>query len=181
MPKSERYKMIFKPSAFLAAIIMSLTLHGCAAATSPTAAAKAPRAECLAGKSLETAPSGLDQVTLCIRSGKKQHRFAVEMAQTLEQQAQGLMFRTELADDKGMLFPFEQNRIASFWMKNTLIPLDIIFVGADGRIVNIAQNTTPYSRDPVQSTAPVAAVLELRGGLTKQLGIKAGDRVRWTQ
>lgn len=172
--------MIFKPSAILAAAIASVTLLGCAVATSPSSA-KAARAECLAGKPLEAAPSGLDQVILCIRSGKKKHRFAVEMARTGQQQAQGLMFRTELADDKGMLFPFEQDRIASFWMKNTLIPLDIIFIGGDGRIVNIAQKTTPYSLDPVQSAAPVAAVLELRGGITAQLGIKAGDRVRWTQ
>ncbi len=78
-----------------------------------------------------------------------------------------------------MLFPFDEPRIASFWMKNTLIPLDIIFVAPDGKILNIAQQTTPYSLEPVLSIAPVGAVLELRGGLTAQLGIKAGDTVYW--
>jgi uncharacterized membrane protein (UPF0127 family) len=93
---------------------------------------------------------------------------------------QGLMFRTELADDKGMLFPFDDVRPASFWMKNTVIPLDIIFVRKDGTIANIAVNTVPYSTDPVPSDGPVAAVLELRGGLTLELGINAGDRVYWS-
>lgn len=90
------------------------------------------------------------------------------------------MFRTELADDKGMIFPFADARMAGFWMKNTVIPLDIIFIRADGKIENIAANTTPYSTDPVELTAPVAAVLELRGGLTAELGIKPGDSVHWT-
>jgi uncharacterized membrane protein (UPF0127 family) len=94
---------------------------------------------------------------------------------------QGLMFRTELADNRGMLFPFDDVRPASFWMKNTVIPLDIIFVREDGTIANIAVNTVPYSMDPVTSDGPVAAVLELRGGLTRELGINAGDRVRWAR
>ena len=91
-----------------------------------------------------------------------------------------MMFRTELADDRGMIFPFGEQRMASFWMKNTVIPLDIIFIGDDSRIVNIAANAVPYSTDPVESTAPVVAVLELRGGLASERGIKAGDRVNWT-
>jgi uncharacterized membrane protein (UPF0127 family) len=89
------------------------------------------------------------------------------------------MFRTELADNAGMVFPFPEPRVASFWMKNTVIPLDIIFVRADGTIESIAANTVPYSTTPVVAGEPVIAVLELRGGLAAELGIVAGDKVQW--
>ena len=135
---------------------------------------------CTAGKTLAVSDAGLEQTSLCVKSGNRTHSFTVEIARTSQQQAKGLMFRTELPDDRGMVFPFVQERMASFWMKNTVIPLDIIFIRKDGKIENIAANTIPYSTDPVESTAPVSAVLELRGGLTAQLGIKPGDSVRWT-
>lgn len=108
-----------------------------------------------------------------------EHRFTVEVARTPEEQAQGLMNRSTLAPNAGMIFPMEPPRPASFWMKNTLIPLDMIFVRADGTISSIAENTIPLSLDPVLSTEPVAAVLELAGGRSAELGIKAGDRVNW--
>ena len=76
-----------------------------------------------------------------------------------------------------MLFDFHDPRPVAFWMKNTLIPLDMIFIAADGRIINIAQNTRPYSLDPVPSAAPALAVLEIGGGLSAELGIEPGDRV----
>ncbi len=134
---------------------------------------------CQPGEAQGTSEAGLVQIELCIVSNGQTRTFTVEVAETSPQQARGLMFRTELADDRGMLFPFRKPRMASFWMKNTVIPLDIIFVRADGSIENIAENTIPYSTDPVESTAPVAAVLELRGGLTSELGIAAGDKVSW--
>jgi uncharacterized protein len=136
-------------------------------------------AGCTPGEAREASPAGLEQVVLCIESGGKTRSFIVEIAATSPQQAKGMMFRTELADNRGMIFPFAQTRMASFWMKNTVIPLDIIFILPDGRIENIAENTIPYSTDPVASTAPVAAVLEVRGGLTGELGIAPGDKVRW--
>jgi uncharacterized protein len=160
------------------ASLMALAVTACAGAAS-SGSSKATANGCDAGKSLAASEAGLDQVMLCIRSGQKTRGFTVEMARTGQEQAQGLMFRTVLADDRGMLFPFVDQREASFWMKNTLIPLDIVFVAGDGRIVNIAANTTPYSLEPVTSVGSVAAVLELRGGLTAQLGIKAGDKVTW--
>jgi uncharacterized protein len=150
-----------------------LLLSGCTAANSGAMAG------CTPGASRATSEAGLDQVSLCIRSKGKVHSFTVEVAATSPQQAKGLMFRTELADDRGMVFPFGETRMASFWMKNTPIPLDIIFIRADGKIENIAENTIPYSTDTVESTAPVAAVLELRGGLTGERGIAPGDVVRW--
>ena len=91
----------------------------------------------------------------------------------------GLMYRNKLAPDRGMIFPFDPPREASFWMRNTLIPLDMIFVRADGSIANIAANTVPYSEEPVPSDGPVAAVLEIAGGRSAELGIKPGDKVEW--
>lgn len=134
---------------------------------------------CSAGASQGVSQAGLEQITLCIKSGKKTRSFTVENAKTTMQQAQGLMFRTTLADNAGMIFPFSQPHPASFWMKNTVIPLDIIFIRANGTIESIVENTIPYSTDPVGSGEPVAAVLELRGGLTGEIGITAGDKVSW--
>ena len=91
----------------------------------------------------------------------------------------GLMYRDKLAPDRGMIFPFDPPRDASFWMRNTLIPLDMIFVRADGSIANIAANTVPYSEVPMTSEGPVAAVLEIAGGRAAELGIKPGDKVEW--
>lgn len=91
----------------------------------------------------------------------------------------GLMFRTALAPDRGMIFPMDPPRDASFWMRNTLIPLDMIFVRADGSIANIAANTVPYSEEPMRSDGPVAAVLEIAGGRCAELGIQPGDKVKW--
>lgn len=134
---------------------------------------------CSAGSNTGKSAAGLAQTTLCITSGKKTHAFTVEIAGTSMEQAKGLMFRTELADNAGMLFPFPQPKVASFWMKNTVIPLDIIFVRTNGTIESIAENTIPYSTAPVAAGEPVGAVLELRGGLTAELGIAAGDKVVW--
>jgi uncharacterized protein len=160
------------------ALMMALAVTACAGAASSSSSKATPNG-CDAGKSMATSEAGLDQILLCIRSGQKSRSFTVEMARTGQQQSQGLMFRTALADDRGMLFPFPDERMASFWMRNTLIPLDIVFIAGDGRIVNIVANATPYSLDHRESLAPVGAVLELRGGLTAQLGIKAGDKVTW--
>jgi uncharacterized protein len=103
--------------------------------------------------------------------------FGVEMAVTPEEQAKGLMFRRELAEKQGMLFDFHREQPTSFWMKNTYIPLDMIFIRADGRILRIAENTVPLSEALVPSGGPVRAVLEVIAGTAKKLGIAPGDRV----
>ena len=118
---------------------------------------------------------------LVIRTAKEKHAFSVEVARTPEQQAQGLMFRKTLSADGGMLFPMDPPRTASFWMKNTLIPLDMLFIRTDGTIAFIGANAVPYSREPVSAGVPVAAVLELRGGRAAELGISEGDVVQWGQ
>jgi uncharacterized protein len=105
------------------------------------------------------------------------HTFAVEMAVTPEDQARGLMFRRELPEGQGMLFDFQREQPASFWMKNTYVSLDMIFIRADGRILRIAENTVPLSEALVPSGGPVRAVLEVVAGTARKLGIAPGDRV----
>lgn len=119
---------------------------------------------------LETAP-------LSIKSGDETHAFTVEMATTPEEIQQGLMFRQELAPDAGMLFDFGMTRQASMWMKNTLIPLDMLFILEDGRVIAIARNAQPGSLRSIGPGVPVRAVLEIPGGRAKELGIEPGDTV----
>jgi len=146
-----------------------MALAAACAACSPQAAAPA----------IERSAAGLEQVPLTIRSGGNVHRFVVEVARSPEEQAQGLMFRDSLAPDRGMIFPYETPQPIAFWMKNTLIPLDMVFIGPDRRISGIAENTVPLSLDPVPSPGPVSAVLEIAGGRSAQLGLKPGDQVEW--
>lgn len=116
---------------------------------------------------------------LTIRSASATHRFTVEVAHTPEQQATGLMNRQSVAPDRGMIFPYDPPQDVGFWMKNTLVPLDMIFIRADGTIARIEANTVPLSLELVAAGEPVAAVLELAGGRAAELGIRAGDRVEW--
>ena len=118
-------------------------------------------------------------VPLSIRTAQGERKFKIEVAQTAEEQARGLMFRESLPADGGMIFPMIPPRHASFWMKNTLIPLDMIFIRSDGTIARIEPETIPHSLVPVQSGEPVAAVLEIDGGLSAKLGIAEGDQVIW--
>jgi uncharacterized membrane protein (UPF0127 family) len=104
------------------------------------------------------------------------HAFNVEVVANDEERQKGLMFRKELPDGNGMLFDFKVEAPVSFW-KNTLIPLDMIFIRGDGRIASIAENTTPMSERLVPSNGPVRGVLEVIAGTAHKLGIKPGDRV----
>jgi len=106
------------------------------------------------------------------------HEFRVYLARTPQQQARGLMFVAELPADHGMLFDYPRPQRVSMWMKNTLIPLDMLFIRADGSIANIAQRTVPGSLAVINSEDKVRAVLELNGGTAARLGIRPGDRVR---
>lgn len=116
--------------------------------------------------------------TVVVRTADgREHNFQSEMALTPTQQADGMMFRTEMAPDEGMLFVFPEPRRASFWMRNTLIPLDMIFVRQNGRIANIVANATPQTDTSRRSTGRVRAVFEIPGGRAAELGIKAGDLV----
>lgn len=126
----------------------------------------------------ELSPAGLplDEVAVTTVAGET-FRFTVELALTPAHQQRGLMFREEMADDAGMLFLFDPVRPVSFWMRNTLIPLDMLFIAPDGTILNIEAEAEPETETRRPSAGPVRGVLEINGGLAAALGIAAGDRV----
>lgn len=117
----------------------------------------------------------VEPLTLVSQSGR--HVFQVEVMRNDAQRAQGLMFRRNMAADHGMLFDFEREAPVAMWMKNTYLPLDMIFIDRRGRIVNIAENTEPLSERTIPSARPVLAVLELNAGTARRLRLKAGDQV----
>jgi uncharacterized membrane protein (UPF0127 family) len=118
------------------------------------------------------------QEPLVIETAAGEQRFIVEVARSRAEQERGLMFRDSLAPDRGMLFDWGGMTAAAMWMKNTLIPLDMLFMDADGMILDIFASTVPGSLDVITAGVPVRAVLELPGGTAKRLGLKPGDRVR---
>ena len=123
--------------------------------------------------------SGLEVVPLTIASAKARHAFRVEVARSDAEWSKGLMFRTAMGANEGMIFVDRATQPASFWMKNTVIPLDLVFIGADRRIESIAANAVPYSLRPIPSKGAVVAILELNGGRAAQLGLAPGDKVSW--
>jgi uncharacterized membrane protein (UPF0127 family) len=118
-----------------------------------------------------------DLNTLEIVSKTGVHVFAVELAVSEEQRGRGLMFRRSLPEGQGMLFKFEPDQVITMWMHNTYIPLDMIFIRSDGRILRIAENTTPESDNIISSGGPARGVLEVIAGTARKLGLAAGDTV----
>jgi uncharacterized protein len=146
------------------------------------AACKGPAAEPVATASSDVAvhpESGLRIISVTITHAGKPHVFKAELAQSPQDQAKGLMFRTALGPDEAMLFPFDPPKAASFWMRNTVIPLDLVFVAPDGRVTNIAAQTKPYDESKLKSVGVVKAVLEIPGGRAKELELAAGDVAAW--
>ena len=157
----------------------SVVLAGLLAACSPVDATQDAPAPPLDQSAPSVHPgSGLDITEVTVVSGEKRIPFKTELALSQQEQARGLMFRETLADDEAMLFPNDPPQMRSFWMKNTPISLDIIFIGVDRRINNI-ETAVPYSLESVASVGEVIGVFEIRGGLAQELGIKPGDRVEW--
>ncbi len=132
----------------------------------------------LAGISPVFAESAL-QLPLTIQTQHGEKSFVVEIADTPEEKKQGLMYRTELPEDGGMIFIYEPPSPAYMWMRNTRIPLDMLFVSADGRIVHIEHSAAPYSEQPRGVASPVSAVIELSGGSCQRHGIVVGDRIMY--
>jgi uncharacterized protein len=154
--------------SIVAGCALLLTLSGCNDASgSGDAGAAAPAA------------SALEVIPLTVVQGTETHSFTVEVARTPDEQARGLMGRTELAADRGMLFPYNPPQTASFWMRNTLIPLDIIFIRSDGSIDRLAENAIPQDETPVASGSIIAAVLELPGGTAERLNLDESATVSW--
>lgn len=154
-----RQRRIRSPLVAVLLLAGSLLITGAREATAQGALPAFPRAE------------------LEVRAAGGTFRFAVEVAATPLHRERGLMFRTELAPDAGMFFIHEAEREVAMWMKNTLIPLDMLFLAADGTILRIEESTEPLSLRTISSGAPVKGVLELPGGTVRRLGIVPGDRV----
>jgi uncharacterized membrane protein (UPF0127 family) len=149
------------------------------AACSPQTGKAAPSGSSATSTAARHPVSGLQVVPLSVIHDGARHDFRVEVAQSEAEQEKGLMFRTAMAADEGMIFPRSPAGPAAFWMKNTVIPLDIIFIGPDRRIINIEANAAPYSLTPRLSQGSAGAVLELNGGRAAELGIGPGDSVEW--
>ncbi|MDB5649660.1 MAG: uncharacterized protein JWL62_1180 [Hyphomicrobiales bacterium] len=125
------------------------------------------------------APTESTLEPLDIVSANGTHRLFVEVMRDDAQRARGLMFRRFLPADRGMLFDFKREEPVSMWMKNTYLPLDMLFIDHTGKVISIAENTEPMSERIIPSGGPVLAVLEVNAGTAERLGIKAGDRLRY--
>jgi len=136
------------------------------------ALAVAPARAQTPGLRFETSPLTIET------AGGQRHRFTVELADSDEKRALGLMYRDRMAADAGMLFDFRNDQLVAMWMRNTRLPLDMLFIARDGRIVNIRERAVPFSEESIYSDGPVRAVLELNGGTASRLGLRPGDRVR---
>ena len=155
-------------TAVLAAMMFgAMTAGACHAGTPPTAAAPAP---------VRIAVTPVTEA-LSIDTANGPAAFKVEIADDEAEREQGLMYRTTLAPDAGMLFEWDRAEPRAFWMKNTYIPLDIIYIGANGRIISVAAMTEPFSETPIPSQGAARAVLEIAGGRAAELGIGIGDQV----
>lgn len=160
------------------ALVGAAMLAACSPSETGRALAQAPESETANAASARHPVSGLEIIEVAVVRGDKRIAFKTELANTSEAQARGLMFRTELADDEAMLFPSPTPQARSFWMKNTPLALDIVFIGVDGRISNIEEGV-PYTTESVRSVGLASAVLEVRRGLMDELGIVPGDRVEY--
>jgi uncharacterized protein len=128
----------------------------------------------MTGTSMSQATMRTEQLTLVTATGE--HKFTIEIAESGADKARGLMFRRTMADDAGMLFPYEPPQEATMWMKNTYLSLDMVFIRADGVVHRIEAGTEPFSEAVITSGGDVAAVLELKAGISQKIGLKPGDR-----
>jgi hypothetical protein len=157
--------MIWTHAARAVGVALILMFAGCAQPQSP--ADQQPG---------HLGPLPMEDISIETQHGVQ--RFHVEIADNDAEREQGLMYRRSMPADHGMLFTFPEPSPQSFWMHNTFLSLDIIFIGPDGRILNIADHATPFSDDNLPSAGPVLGVLELNAGTAQRLGILPGDRVR---
>ncbi len=166
------------------AVAIAVALAGCSPTVAPAgtaldqADAAVPAEQPQTGLANEQPQTGLAKVPLTIASATGAHHFTVDVAATPDQQERGLMFVRSLAGNRGMIFPYDPPQPVAFWMHNTLIPLDIIFIRADGTIARIT-NARALDDTPLPSGEPIAAVLEIAGGRAAELGIAPGDTVTW--
>lgn len=173
-------RMTYGPRAALAG---ALALFAAACAAEPAPAAKqasqtpvaAPKPVSQGAAPDAPVPAGFEALEVITPTGRT--RFFVEIADDEPERQLGLMYRKVMAPDRGMLFDFHTPREVAFWMKNTLIPLDIVYIQADGTVLSIARNTTPLSEAAIPSGGPILGVLELAGGRAAEIGLLPGDKV----
>lgn len=120
-----------------------------------------------------------ETVPLTVKAGGSTYQFEVEVADDSAERSQGLMYREQLAQNAGMLFLYPDERPRGFWMKNTPLPLDIIFIDAGGKVVHVAADAKPFDESLIESGVPAQSVLEINGGLSAQLGIAPGAQITW--
>ncbi len=156
-----------------AAIVLALHILG-----APTECMRGARSAIVGAAHAQGAFFSERAIVSVVVNGGAIHPFQVEIAKTAEERARGLMFREQLNSDAGMLFDFQHERPVFFWMKNTFLPLDIIFARADGTIVRIAANATPFSEEMIPSGEPVRFVLEVVAGTASRLDIRPGHQLR---
>ena len=158
-------------------IAIPIVLGACLAAAPVLPPLAMPAARAQPGVDAPQPELPKEKLTIMTRSGQS-HEFNVEMAVTPEQQTVGLMFRPTVPADGGMLFDWGTPRDSAMWMRNTVSPLDMVFINADGTIRRVAENTVPYSLATIDSRGPVRGTLELAAGTARRLGIHAGDTVK---
>jgi uncharacterized membrane protein (UPF0127 family) len=151
--------------AFVAGLALAPVCAADLGVSSPALAQAQPQAE-----------TAVEPLTITTASGP--HVFSTEVMRTDEQRARGLMFRRYMPADRGMLFDFKEEQPVMMWMKNTYLPLDMVFIDRTGRVVNVAENTEPLSERIIPSGAPTFAVLELNAGTARRIGLKVGDRLK---
>ena len=168
-----------KPAAAFALALLAAVAAACSLQASESGAREAaarPEAQARATHPV----SGLEVVPVTIFTAQGTRVIRAELAVSPEEQARGLMFRTQMGPDEGMLFPYEHApRVLSFWMRNTVLPLDLVFIAPDRRVLNVGANAVPYSEERIVSDGIAGAVLELNAGRAAELGIAPGDRVEW--
>lgn len=158
----------------LCSAVTALVLALCVPACAAEPAADYPPPEQAPGS-----PPPLDWAhsTLQVVTSTGNHPFNVEIADTEDKRERGLMYRTQMAADAGMLFIYPYERAVAFWMKNTVLPLDMVFIRADGTVFDVALGAVPYSLQPIPSGGPVLAILEVNAGVANQIGLRRGDKI----
>jgi uncharacterized membrane protein (UPF0127 family) len=168
MAQASRHTLAPRPATRVLALLALLTLP----CLQPLRAQSA-------GVPLDLASYPRTELTVTPPPPAKAHTFRVWVADTPQRSEQGLMFVSDLPESEGMVFPLDPPRVERMWMKNTYIELDMLFIGANGRVTKIIERAHPLSLETLSSDAPVAAVLELKGGAAAKLGLKTGDAVSW--
>ncbi|WP_340588748.1 DUF192 domain-containing protein [Erythrobacter alti] len=162
-----------KPALRALALLLALPMAAC----SPQAAEQVPEPTAAAADANVSA-AGLEIIPVTVTTDSGTHVIQTEVAATFEEKQRGMMFRTEMGPNEGMIFPYDEPQQLGFWMRNTVLPLDIIFIDENRTVINIADGV-PYSEESVYSDRDAIAVLELIGGRSAELGIEPGDRIDW--